>query len=163
MSDPDNESSGKKWVDVVTHPLGLVGYALFLVFGLLSLSDFAAQHPWLPYAAVTLEGVAVLGGIALAFKDRKHPPPPPPVRNATTTPTTAVTQRTQGGGPTIGAGAGPAHIGDVHHHASPVDQKTLARINELLDKKDLELAEREREKEEWVKKYQDLAARLKAE
>ena len=32
-----------------------------------------------------------------------------------------------------------------------------------MDKKDLELAEREREKEEWVKKYQDLEARLKAE
>ena len=74
-----------------------------------------------------------------------------------------MTQRTEGGGPTIGTVGGSTHIGDVHHHASPVDQKTLARINELLDKKDLELAEREREKEEWVKKYQDLEARLKAE
>jgi tetratricopeptide (TPR) repeat protein len=41
-----------------------------------------------------------------------------------------------------------------------VDPKALARLNELLDKKDLELQAKIREAEEWTQKYRELEQRL---
>jgi len=41
-----------------------------------------------------------------------------------------------------------------------VDPKALARLNELLDKKDLELAAKIREAEEWAQKYREVEQRL---
>src|SRR5215468_10204230 len=44
-----------------------------------------------------------------------------------------------------------------------VDPKALARLNELLDKKDLELTDKIREAEEWARKYHELEQRLATE
>ena len=41
-----------------------------------------------------------------------------------------------------------------------VDPKALQRLNELLDKKDLELQEQIREAEDWTHKYHELSQRL---
>src|SRR5262249_50653018 len=43
-----------------------------------------------------------------------------------------------------------------------VDPKALARLNELLDKKDLELGQKIKEANEWAERYRDLSARLAA-
>src|SRR5712691_9030645 len=44
-----------------------------------------------------------------------------------------------------------------------VDPKALARLNELLDKKDFELQAKIREAEEWAQKYRDVQQRLAEE
>ena len=53
--------------------------------------------------------------------------------------------------------------GDVTIICQGVDPKALARLNELLDKKDLELQEKIREAEEWTRKYHELSQRLAEE
>lgn len=52
--------------------------------------------------------------------------------------------------------------GNVSIVCQGVDPKALARLNELLDKKDLELAQKIQEANEWATKYRDLSARLAA-
>jgi tetratricopeptide (TPR) repeat protein len=53
--------------------------------------------------------------------------------------------------------------GDVTIVCQGVDPKALQRLNELLDKKDLELQEKIREAEEWTRKYHELSQRLAEE
>ena len=50
--------------------------------------------------------------------------------------------------------------GNVTITCQGVDPKALARLNELLDKKDLELQEKIREAEDWTRKYQEVSQRL---
>jgi len=50
--------------------------------------------------------------------------------------------------------------GNVTITCQGVDPKALQRLNELLDKKDLELQEKIREAEAWTRKYHDLSQRL---
>ncbi|MBA2659198.1 MAG: hypothetical protein H0U72_06540 [Nitrosospira sp.] len=54
------------WTKVITEPMGLVGFALSLVFGVLSVRK--GMPPWWPTAAMILAIVSVAGGIFLAFK-----------------------------------------------------------------------------------------------
>src|SRR5215471_1624019 len=55
-------------------------------------------------------------------------------------------------------------VADVKGHVTitcqGVDPKALARLNELLDKKDLELTQRIKEANEWAERYRELSARL---
>jgi len=51
---------------LVTHPLGLAGYALALVFGLIGKLGPSDRWPWLLPAAIALAGVSVVGGLLLA-------------------------------------------------------------------------------------------------
>ena len=51
---------------LVTHPLGLVGYALALVFGLIGRFGPSDRWPWLLPAAIALAAVSVVGGLLLA-------------------------------------------------------------------------------------------------
>ena len=53
--------------------------------------------------------------------------------------------------------------GNVTINCQGVDPKALARLNELLDKKDLELQAKIRDAEEWAQKYRDLHQRLTEE
>jgi hypothetical protein len=55
------------WTKVVTEPLGLTGFALFLVFGLLSKLKGKDERRWLPVLAGALAFVALLGGLGIAF------------------------------------------------------------------------------------------------
>jgi len=52
--------------------------------------------------------------------------------------------------------------GNVTINCHGVDPRALARLNELLDKKDLELAQKIEEANQWAEKYNDLNARLAA-
>ena len=57
----------ESWINVVTTPLGLAGFALFLVFGLLAKMSHTKGKPWFPVAAVAMAFVALIGGIALSW------------------------------------------------------------------------------------------------
>ena len=56
------------WIEIVTHPLGLVGFSLFIVFSLLARMGPTGRWPWLAPAAVTMAFIALLGGLGLAFR-----------------------------------------------------------------------------------------------
>ena len=167
MSEAEQKSSGKKWVDVVTHPLGLVGFALFLVFGLFSQPELAERHAWLAPAAVSMAAVALLAACTIALlpvmRGKKltadGPPAVHPAPQATAQ--TLVRQKTQGA-PAIGTVGGSFHIGDVHQQASPLDTKAHQRILELMDRKDFDIAERDRRIEELSEKYRELQTRLES-
>jgi Tetratricopeptide repeat len=69
--------------------------------------------------------------------------------------TASVTQTTEGW-------CSPA-VGQTHGDVTIIcglDPKVERRLNELLDKKDLELQEKIREAEEWTRKYHELSQRL---
>jgi len=54
------------WTKVITEPMGLIGFALSLVFGVLSARKGMAS--WWPIAAMMLAAVSIAGGLLLAFK-----------------------------------------------------------------------------------------------
>ena len=59
---------------VITHPLGLTGFALALVFGVAGIfahSRRAKAPKWLPGVAVTLAAVCLVGGLLLAREELK--------------------------------------------------------------------------------------------
>lgn len=59
------------WTKVVTDPLGLAGFALALVFGVLSpilARKGGRDSRWFVPAAYALAAVCVLGGLALAYQ-----------------------------------------------------------------------------------------------
>lgn len=56
-----------EWTKVVTDPLGLVGFALFLVFGLVAKTRKSSERRWLTPVAVCLAVAALLGGLTLSY------------------------------------------------------------------------------------------------
>jgi len=54
------------WTKVITEPTGLIGFALSLVFGVLSVRK--GTPSWWPAAAMILAAVSIAGGLFLAFK-----------------------------------------------------------------------------------------------
>jgi hypothetical protein len=67
-----------KWTDVVTDPLGLAGFALFLVFSLLALRRRGPQERWVVVSFVLLAAVGLVGGLSLAYVKQRRPEPNPP-------------------------------------------------------------------------------------
>lgn len=53
--------------EMITHPLGLAGFALALVFGVLSTRLRRTAPPWWPTVAILLAAVALIGGLLLAY------------------------------------------------------------------------------------------------
>jgi len=64
------------WTKVVTNPLGLAGFVLFLVFGYLAKAKRNDERRWLSPAAIVLAFVALLGGLFIAYKQVPRPSPP---------------------------------------------------------------------------------------
>ena len=58
------------WRSAVVHPLGLAGYALACVFGLLAKFGPTAQYAWLAPIAVAMAVVALIGGLLVAVLKR---------------------------------------------------------------------------------------------
>lgn len=93
----------EKWIDVVTDPLGLAGFALFLVFVLLS----ARADRTLRLVFAGLAVVAVAGGLALAFQ-RQGPTPAPAAGGDAPR---SIEQTTQGAGsPAVAGTKGDVNI-----------------------------------------------------
>lgn len=65
------------WEKVLTDPLGLAGYVLFLVFGVVTLiaKRRTALHRWVVPAGFTMAAVLLLSCLYLAYH-RKSPPTP---------------------------------------------------------------------------------------
>ena len=110
------------WTKVVTEPLGLAGFALFLVFGVLSRVKRQKELPWLAPVASVMAILALAGGLTLAFLRSSRqsaaaaPPPPTGVQE---TQKNQVEQKTTGAGSPIVQGV----QGDV---TITVDQSTGA-------------------------------------
>jgi hypothetical protein len=66
------------WIKVVTHPLGLAAFALFLVFAFLGNNRRSKRPAWLSTVAFGLSAVALVGGLTLAYRSNEtrgqHPP-----------------------------------------------------------------------------------------
>src|SRR3954463_16622357 len=56
-----------EWTKVVSNPLGLAGFALFLVFAYLAKVKSADERRWLSPAAVLVALAALLGGLLIAY------------------------------------------------------------------------------------------------
>lgn len=56
-----------EWSKVLIHPLGLIGFVLFLLFGLLGRAKRNAERRWILPVALAAAAVALLGGIGLAY------------------------------------------------------------------------------------------------
>lgn len=65
------------WTKVVTQPLGLGGFALALVFALVGRGAKSDKTPWLKPAAFAMAGVALVGGLTLAFQQGEGAKPRP--------------------------------------------------------------------------------------
>ena len=75
----------EKWFDVITHPLGLAGFALFLVFFILSKKATTQERRWLIPVFTGLAFIALIGGLALSWSQRETHPlnsPKPPNRES---------------------------------------------------------------------------------
>lgn len=56
-----------EWTKVVTNPLGLVGFALFLVFGYLAKVNRLDERRWIAPVAMFVAIAALVGGLAIAY------------------------------------------------------------------------------------------------
>jgi hypothetical protein len=56
-----------EWTKVVTQPLGLVGFALSLVFTYLGKIKIGDERRWLAPAAFASAAVVLVGGLAIAY------------------------------------------------------------------------------------------------
>ena len=64
----------KEWIKVVTDPMGLAGFALFLVFTFLARKG--KKPAWLAAGAFAMACLALVGGLTLAyFRVRTNPSP----------------------------------------------------------------------------------------
>jgi hypothetical protein len=61
------------WTKVVTNPLGLAGFALFLVFGYLAKIKRNDERRWLSPVAFAIAAVALVGGLVLAYVQASKP------------------------------------------------------------------------------------------
>jgi hypothetical protein len=91
------------WAKVLTEPLGLAGFALFLVFGALSRIKRDKERKWLGPLAMGMAVLALTGGLTLAYL--KRPPqtapstaPAPAVQPTAKTQTNMVEQTSTGAG-----------------------------------------------------------------
>lgn len=67
-----------EWTKVVTDPLGLAGFALFLVFGLLAQLKRREERQWVARLAAGMAIVTLAGGMVLAYFKTARPAVSPP-------------------------------------------------------------------------------------
>lgn len=61
-----------EWTKVITHPLGLAGFALFILFLSLTKKTVYRQPRWLKVIFATMAFIALIGGLYLAY-ERNRP------------------------------------------------------------------------------------------
>jgi len=64
----------QEWTKVVTHPLGLAGFALFLVFSLLARAKRRDERRWIFPVSLVMAVFALVGGLSLAYRQGKNTP-----------------------------------------------------------------------------------------
>jgi hypothetical protein len=110
------------WTKVVTHPLGLAGFVLFLVFGYLARSKRKQKQRWLAPVAFAIGTVALIGGLILAYVEIPKPVPPAGQMNK---PPAPVQQLTNQQVKQISTGEGSPNVQGVQGNVTiTVDQST---------------------------------------
>ena len=110
------------WTKVVTEPLGLAGFALFLVFGVLSRVKRDDERKWVGPVAMAMAVLALTGGLTLAYLKTSSQAAPQPISGpaAQSTPkpqTNLVDQKS--------TGAGSPNVQDVQGNVTiDVDQSS---------------------------------------
>jgi hypothetical protein len=92
-----------EWYKVVTSPLGLAGFALFLVFGYLAKLQRSYERRWIAPFAMFLAISALIGGLVIAYIQVPKAAPPPtqisqPLKSAGQQSNQQVQQKSTGGG-----------------------------------------------------------------
>jgi hypothetical protein len=110
------------WTKVVTEPLGLAGFALFLVFGYLAKLKKNDERRWLSPVALAIAAVALIGGLALAYVQT---PKPSPTSTQTSKPAAPVQQQTNQQVQQTSTGEGSPNVQGVQGNVTiTVDQST---------------------------------------
>lgn len=55
------------WTKILIHPLGLAGFALFLVFGLFAKLKRRDERRWLFPSAISMAFIALVGGLTISY------------------------------------------------------------------------------------------------
>jgi hypothetical protein len=63
-----------EWTKVVTQPLGLAGFALFLIFGLVARVKRNDERRWISFVSIVMAVVALVGGLGLAYSHNTKSP-----------------------------------------------------------------------------------------
>jgi len=96
LTNPTNE-----WIKVIGDPLGLTGFVLFLVFGLLAKVKRRDERRWLFPAVLVMALIALFGGLSLAYlrtRPSTSPPTLPQSTSASQQQTNQVQQTSSGEG-----------------------------------------------------------------
>src|SRR5262249_21941551 len=113
------ESTVDKWISVVTDPLGLAGFALFLVFSVLSLNRLTSDTSWMTSSFMAFAAVRWIRGLGLAYlrsaqsvvpTKETAAPPGAPISNSFSQPPGQIRQETSGAQSPAVSGVG----GDVN-------------------------------------------------
>jgi hypothetical protein len=56
-----------EWIKVIVNPLGIAGFALFLVFGYVARAKKPDRRPWVAPLAFTMAIFALIGGFSIAY------------------------------------------------------------------------------------------------
>ncbi len=127
-----------EWAKVVTHPLGLAGFALFLVFAYLARAKRSDERRWISPIAVAAAVVALVAGLTLSYIQALHRQlTPPPAVQAGKPPVSGQQQTNQVQQTTTGPGS-PAVQGVQGNVTITVDQstgKTKTEIQKPPEKK----------------------------
>jgi hypothetical protein len=62
-----------EWTKVITNPLGLAGFALFLVFGFLGKVKRKDERKWFSPVAFGIAALALIGGLVIAYAQAPRP------------------------------------------------------------------------------------------
>lgn len=64
------------WAKVVTQPLGLAGFALFVVFSVVAQKSRTTKAGWMTTGAFLMACIALVGGLLLAYLTAQNKNPP---------------------------------------------------------------------------------------
>lgn len=56
-----------RWIEVVTHPLGLAAFALALVFGVIGLKLQERKRPWFLPLSIFLAAITIIAGLYIDY------------------------------------------------------------------------------------------------
>jgi hypothetical protein len=70
--EPQEGDEVDKWIAVVTDPLGLVGFVLFLIFSLLATKRRSSHTTGLTAGFIILAAIALFGSLGLAYLRHRH-------------------------------------------------------------------------------------------
>ena len=123
------------WIKVVTEPLGLAGFALFLIFGYLAKAKRRDERRWLSPAAFAIAAVALIGGLIISYV-KVRPPAPVTPSVETSRPAAPVEQQTNQQIQQTSIGHGSPNVQGVQGNVTiTVDQTGKTETKKTPEKK----------------------------